>query len=179
MITTKKDYKLDLITNTLTITAAFAEAANNPGSKEYRLVRQLQHDFPNLRIEHRTHATPKKYTNSNGRITTHNQYKKLTYKRMEQFMSAIAGGSGYREIYDLLRVSADAVCLSPYAAVRAWFEKQFPEYWKNPLFYVDNEPEIIDFADILDKAERKPHKKLSQALNTTIIPLYCTVKSST
>lgn len=155
MITTKKDYKLDLITNTLTITAAFAEAANNPGSKEYRLVRQLQHDFPNLRIEHRTHATPKKYTNSNGRITTHNQYKKLTYKRMEQFMSAIAGGSGYREIYDLLRVSADAVCLSPYAAVRAWFEKQFPEYWKNPLFYVDKKPEIIDFADILDKAEKK------------------------
>ena len=89
MITTKKDYKLDLANQTLTITAAFAEAANNPGSKEYRLVRQLQHDFPNLRIEHRTHASPKKYTNSNGRITTHNQYKKLTYGRMEQFMSVI------------------------------------------------------------------------------------------
>ena len=155
MITTKKDYKLDRAAQTLTITAAFDKAYNTIGSDEYKLVKQLQADFPKLRIVHRTHATPKKYTNSNGRITAHNQYKKLTYKRMEQFMSAIAGGSGYREIYDLLRVSADAVCLSPYAAVRAWFEKQFPEYWKNPLFYVDNKPEIIDFADILDKAEKK------------------------
>lgn len=154
MKTTKRDYKLDLTTQTLTVTAAFAEAAGVPGSPEYELVRQIQSDFPGLTIERKTHSTPKKYTNSNGRVTKHNQYKKLTYDRMEQFMSVISGGSGYREIYDLLRVAADAACLSPYAAVRAWFEKQFPEYWKNPLFYVDNQPEIIDFAEILAQAEK-------------------------
>ena len=141
-----RDIVFDAVSNTLTITKAFADKLSDPNSEEFRTFAKIKAENPSVSVHKRTHKTSSGYVN---------QYKKLTYKRMEQFMSAIAGGSGYREIYDLLRVSADAVCLSPYAAVRAWFEKQFPEYWKNPLFYVDNKPEIIDFADILDKAEKK------------------------
>ncbi len=156
MITTKKDYKLDLAKQTLTITAAFAEAANNPDSKEYRLVRQLQHDFPGLTIERKTHATPKKYKNKFGVITEHNQFKNLTYDRMERFMCALPNSTEYLETYYTVREKADEMCLAaPYAAVRAWFEKQFPKYRENPLFYIENEPEIIDFADILEMSAKK------------------------
>ncbi|MBQ3372375.1 MAG: hypothetical protein IJG40_04475 [Oscillospiraceae bacterium] len=156
MKTTKKDYKLDFATQTLTITAAFAEAADEIGSEEYNLVMKIKADFPNISVVHRTHATPKKYRNKFGVITEHNQYKNLTYDRMERFMCALPNSTEYLEMYYTLREKADEMCLAaPYAAVRAWFEKQFPKYRENPLFYVDNEPEFIDFADILDKAEKK------------------------
>ena len=133
-------YKLDLATQTLTITSAFAEAANNPENKEYKLIQQFKHDFPKLKIERKTHASPKKP----------NKYKKLTYERMEKFMCALPNsGEKYMEEYRNIRAVA-LLCDSPYSIVRRWFEAQFPYYKTNPLFYVDNDVKVIKFADILD-----------------------------
>ena len=151
MATKMKGYKLDLAHQTLTLTAAFADAANNPGTAEYKLVRQFQHDFPNLVIVNRTHATPKRYNNKNGIVTHRNQFSGLNYERMEKFMNALPEGEKYLNEYKALR---SVVVLSPsgYASVRRWFAAQFPKYRENPLFYVKNSVEVIDYAAYIDAA---------------------------
>jgi len=151
-------YSLDFATQTLTLSAAFAEAANNPGSKEYRLVRQFQHDFPGLTIERKTHSTPTRYRNSDGSITTRNKHNGLTYERMENFIVSMSpkNDTDYLEAFYAVREKAENMCASPYAAVSAWFMKQFPAFRSNPLFYVDNPPDLIDLEIILNKMKRKP-----------------------
>ena len=62
-------YKLDLANQTLTMTAAFEAAANDPNSDEYALVRQLLNDFPKLKLVRKTHKTPTRYKNSDGSFT--------------------------------------------------------------------------------------------------------------
>lgn len=148
-------YVLDVARNTLTITAAFAEAANDPTSAEYKLVQQLKSDFPGLIIKRKTHKTPARYKNKNGTTTKCNQFKNLTYERMERFMGALPNSAEYLEAYYTLREKAEAMCPSPYSAVSQWFMKQFPKFRTNPLFYIENEAEIIDFADILEQAKDK------------------------
>ena len=148
-------YVLDVVYNTLTISSAFAEAANDPTSAEYELVQQFKNDFPRLIIKRQTHRKPKKYRNKNGTITKHNQFKNLTYERMERFMGALPNSAEYLEAYYALREKAEAMCPSPYSAVSQWFMKQFPKFRTNPLFYIENEAEIIDFADILEQAKDK------------------------
>lgn len=51
-------FKFDVVAQTLTITAKFAEAMNNPGSEEYKLYQKFSTDFPNLKVIGKTHRTP-------------------------------------------------------------------------------------------------------------------------
>ena len=150
-------YKFDITAQTLTLSAAFAAAMNDPESAEYALVCRFQRDFPSLRIVRKTHATPTRYKNSDGSITTRNKRNGLTYQRMERFMSALGDdGVDYLEAYFTLREKAEAMCASPYTVVSAWFMKQFPKFRSNPLFYLDERPAIIDFSAVLDRAAKKP-----------------------
>ena len=147
----RRGYTLDLAQQTLTLSAAFSAAMNDPNSDEYKLVRQFQRDFPNLRIVRRTHATPTRYKNSDGTTTARNKHNGLTYERMERFISALPNSDEYRKAYDNAKAKAELMCASPYAAVSAWFMKQFPAFRTNPLFYLDNQPEIIDFKVVAQK----------------------------
>ena len=52
------NYRFDFSTKTLYITKDFADKANNPISKEYELLLKFQKDFPQMKVEHRTHKTP-------------------------------------------------------------------------------------------------------------------------
>lgn len=148
-------FKFDVSKNTLTLSAAFIEAMNDPESEEYALVNRLTHDFPSLRVVRKTHAKPTRYHNSDGTITAHNKHDRLTYERMERFMNSLPDGAEYLKAYTELREKAEAMCLSPYSAVSAWFMAQFPEYRKNPLFYLDYKPNVIDFSAVLKKAKGK------------------------
>ena len=150
-------YKFDITAQTLTLSAAFADAMNDPESAEYALVCKFQRDFPALRIVRKTHATPTRYKNSDGSVTTRNKHNGLTYERMERFMSALGDdGVDYLEAYFTLREKAETMCASPYAAVSAWFMKQFPKFRSNPLFSLDERPAIIDFSAVLRKFADKP-----------------------
>ena len=150
-------YKVDFTKQTLTLSAAFDAKANDPKSEEYALVCQFKRDFPNIVVVRKTHATPKRYKNRDGSITERNKHNGLTYERMERFMSALGDdGLDYLEAYFTLRDKAEAMCASPYAAVSAWFMKQFPKFRSNPLFYLDSAPNIVDFSTILDRAAKKP-----------------------
>ena len=116
----------DPITNTLTITKAFADALSNPSSDEYQLYRQIKMDNPTVAVRKRTHKTSSGYVN---------QYKKLTYENMEAFIELLPKADELMKVYNYLRASAN-LCASPYKAVRTWFVEQFPLYNRNPLFYL-------------------------------------------
>ena len=138
-------YNFDAATMTLTLTAAFAKAANDPTSAEYRLLRKIQGDFPAVKVVMRTHKAPAKYKARSGEVLTHNPGKNLTYAKMEAFMNALPNGGKYLAAYNSLRAVA-VLCNNPYAEVRRWFEAQFPKFRTNPLFYVENDVEVIDFS---------------------------------
>lgn len=154
----RRSYKLDITTSTLTVSASFADAMNDPTSKEYQLVRQFKHDFPRLQIVRKTHKTPSRYHNKDGSITTRNKRNGLTYERMEHFIFAVSAkdDTDYLEAFYTVRDVAEVSCASPYAVVSEWFMRQFPKFRTNPLFYIDNKPAIVDFSTILERAKKKP-----------------------
>ena len=159
----KNAYVIDFAEKTLTLTAAFADAANNPENEEYALLCQFQRDFPNLRIVRKTHATPTLYRNSDGTKTARNKHNNLTYERMERFMNALPDGAEYLTAYWELREKAEDMCASPYAAVSAWFMKQFPQFRSNPLFYLDNKPKVIPYSTVLEMAKARKSSSVDAA----------------
>lgn len=159
----KNAYVIDFAAQTLTLTAAFADAANNPESEEYALLCQVQRDFPNLRIVRKTHATPTHYRNSDGTTTARNKHDGLTYERMERFVKALPNGEVYVDAYNNVRKKAEAMCASPYAAVSGWFMEQFPDYRKAPLNYLRNQPKVIDFSTILAESKAKETPSVNEA----------------
>ena len=47
----KRNYRINFTTMTLTMTVDFAERAYNPATDEYKILLRLQHDFPDLKVE--------------------------------------------------------------------------------------------------------------------------------
>ena len=136
-------FKFDVVSQTLTITAKFNEQMANPMSEEYKLVMQFRADFPNLIIVRKTHKTPSHYTTKNGEKFNCNQFKNLTYDRMEKFISALPQNVEYMSEYTVVKNFATSVKGNGYPLVREWFMTQFPEFRKNPLFYLNNTPQIV------------------------------------
>ena len=155
-------YKMDFTTMTLTVTKAFEEKAQKPFTAENKVLVKFQKDFPNLTIVRKTHRTPSKYHTKSGDTYNCNQYRNLTYKNMELFMDSLPEGESkekVKEVYKFLRYGAGLVQTSTYKAVREWFVQQFPEYRKDPLFYLYNEVVIIDLKPILDQQAKKEAKQ--------------------
>ena len=136
-------FKFDVVSQTLTITAKFNEQMANPESAEYKLVMQLRTDFPNLTIARKTHKTPSHYTTKSGEKFNCNQFKNLTYDRMEKFISALPQNEEYMREYTFVKEFGSLVQTNAYTLVRKWFVAQFPEFRKNPLFYLHNTPQIV------------------------------------
>lgn len=98
-------FKFDVVAQTLTITAKFAEAMNNPEREEYKLVQKFRADFPALVIMRKTHKSATHYTTKSGEKFNCNQFKNLTYERMEKFLSALPKKESYlREYYRVDRM---------------------------------------------------------------------------
>ena len=136
-------FLFDAVSRTLTITSKFAEMMNNPASDEYQLVAQFQKDFPGLRIAKRTHRTPTRYNTKSGETYNRNQFKDLTYDRMEKFMRVLPQGEAYLTEYETVKAFAEVVKHNGYPIVRSWFIEQFPHYRKKPLFYLNNAPLVL------------------------------------
>ncbi len=136
-------YNFDVVSQTLTITRNFAEQMNRPTSDEYKFVCQLRRDFPALQIARKTHATPTSYTTKSGEKYRCNQFKNLTYARMERFISSLPNCKDYMREYTFLKENAPAEQKNNYTLVRRWFVAQFPEFRKDPLYYLYNTPEIV------------------------------------
>ena len=144
-------YKFDVVSQTLTVTANFADKMNDPSSDEYKLVIRFQSDFPNLKIAKRTHKSPSKCTSkATGEKFNCNQFKNLTCDRMEKFIAALPNNEAYKREFEFVRYTASSIQTNGYKQVREWFVAQFPEFRKNPLFYLNNAPEVVDGAKFLN-----------------------------
>ena len=146
----EKYYRLDVVSKTLTISKAFADAIANPTSAEYKLYTRLMKEIPGLTVVRKTHRTPTSYTSSRGEKFSCNQFKNLKYENMERFMAALPDNEAYFEQYSFLRYSAACVQTNRYALVRDWFIAQFPEFRKNPLFYLYNKPILVRAAEVIE-----------------------------
>ena len=149
-------YKVDFVANTITITAAFAKAMNDPTSAEYKIIAQIRKDFPEMEIIRKTHKTPSKYQTKTGEKFNCNQFKNLTYDRMEKFIKALPKNEGYLREYTFVKDFASAIQTNGYTLVRKWFVAQFPEFRKNPLFYLSHSPELVSGATFLEEETSAP-----------------------
>ena len=149
-------FVFDVISQTLTITAKFAKMMNDPQSDEYKLVQQFRKDFPNLTIAKKTHKSATHYTTKSGEKFNCNQFKNLTYDRMEKFIKALPKSEGYLREYSFVKDFASAIQTNGYTLVRKWFVAQFPEFRKNPLFYLSHSPELVSGATFLEEETSAP-----------------------
>lgn len=152
-------FSFDVVSQTLTITAKFAAMMNNPESEEYKLVAKFRNDFPNLRIAKRTHKSATHYTTKSGEKFNCNQFKNLTYDRMEKFIKSLPKSEGYLREYTFVKDFASAIQHNGYTLVRKWFVAQFPEFRKNPLFYLNHSPALVSGAAFLDQETAAPDQE--------------------
>ena len=143
-------YKLNVVEKTLTISKEFDKAVASGKGAEYKLYTRLMKEIPGLTVVRKSHRTPTSYTSSCGEKFSCNQFKNLKYENMERFMAALPDNEVYFAEYSFLRYSAACVQTNRYALVRDWFIAQFPEFRRNPLFYLYNKPEIVRAADVLE-----------------------------
>jgi hypothetical protein len=146
-------YKVDFVANTITITAAFAKAMNDPTSAEYKIIAQIRKDFPEMEIIRKTHKTPSKYQTKTGEKFSCNQFKNLTYKNMETFIMGLPSAEVYMNEYLFLKNYAAEVQTNGYTIIRRWFVAQFPDFRKNPIVYLTNQPAVVSAAEVADQYE--------------------------
>ena len=153
------NYKLSLSTKTLTITKAFEDAVATGDGKEYELYMRLLREIPGLIVIRKTHASPKKcVSKSTGETFNCNQFKNLKYENMERFMMGLPNGEVYMDEYLFLRNHASDVQTNGYALIRRWFVAQFPDFRKNPMAYITNQPEVIHANEFAGMAENEVEK---------------------
>ncbi len=109
-------YKIDFISNTMTITKTFERAANNPYSEEYKLVQKIRADFPTMQLVRKASTAAKRP----------NPFKGLTYAAIERYILR-EGSSELMSEFEMVRASS-MFENNPYLLVRNWFVQRFPEY---------------------------------------------------
>lgn len=111
----KPAYAIDFVTNTVTVTKKFAEAASHIGTPEFHTMMQLRE--MNLAIV--TKAPAKK------------KNTQLTYKKMQKYISCLEDADMYQEEFKVICEESKAQP-APYHYVANWFDKTFPNYGKLP-----------------------------------------------
>ena len=152
-------YRLDVVNKTLTITAGFEAKIQDFKSAEYNLYLRLMGEIPGLTIVRNTHKSPTHYTNHQGERFNCNQFKNLTYKNMEGFIESLPDHKEYKEQFVFLRDKASNIQTNRYKVVRNWFVAQFPQFRKNPMFYLTVHPATVPAADIIQEENQAAIQK--------------------
>ena len=163
----RKPYQINYIENTITVNADFYEKMQNYGSEEYKLVKNIRADYPQMRIVQKTHKTPTKYKTKTGEEFRCNQFKNLRYENMEGFINGLSNSEEYMKAYNFLKNCGSLPQTSRYTAVRKWFVAQFPEFRKNPLFYLYNEVKVIDIAPYIEAEQERAAELAAQKAEKT------------
>ena len=150
-----KNFSLSLTTKTLTITKAFEDAVSKGEGEAYDLYTKFMREIPGLTVIRKTHATPRTYTNNQGEKFNCNQFKNLTYDNMEGFINGLPNSEDYLKAYNFIKNCGSLPLTSRYTAVRKWFVAQFPEFRKNPLFYLYNEVKVVNIAPYIQEAQER------------------------
>ena len=151
-----KGYTLSLSAKTLTITKAFEDAVSKGEGEAYDLYTKFMREIPGLTVIRKTHATPSKYVSkSTGEKFNCNQFKNLTYDNMEGFINGLPNSEDYLKAYNFIKNCGSLPLTSRYTAVRKWFVAQFPEFRKNPLFYLYNEVNVVNIVPFIQEAQER------------------------
>lgn len=118
-----KGYKIDFVTNTLTMNHKFAAAAKVYNSEENKLMKEILADFPTLTIVEQS-GRVQKTTRPNTR---------LTYENMEKHIRAYDNAAELLNVFETVK-ALSTTCASPYKYVADWFKQQFPDYNAAPVF---------------------------------------------
>ena len=116
-------YKINFAANTITITADFETKANDPNTEQYRLLKQIQGDYPAMKISRKTHRSPKACNPSKG----------LTYANMERYINVYENAAELLERFEEVK-KLSVVQANSYMYVKSWFISQFPNYKALPDF---------------------------------------------
>ena len=120
----KKGYEIDIATNTLYMNYKFyKKASTDIFSVEYKIFQQVKKDNPNVKIE----------VKAGRKQTTCNASKRLTYANMEKYISVQDNADELMVFFEKAKVESKKEA-SPYAFVRDWFVKQFPNYQECKVF---------------------------------------------
>ena len=119
----REGYKILFAENTVIINHKFAAAAAKYGTPENKLMKNIREDFPGMAevvISGREQTSAKKNT-------------RLTYENMETHIKVYENADELMEVFESVKALSQT-CASPYKYVRDWFEAQFPNYKKAPVF---------------------------------------------
>ena len=154
MATTKKvtpgreGYKILFNENTVIMNYKFAAAAAKYGTPENKLMKDIRNDFPGMAevvISGREQTSAKKNT-------------RLTYENMETHIKVYENADELMEVFESVKALSQT-CASPYKYVRDWFEAQFPNYKKAPVFQNGK----LSIVPITPKKKTEYKQKMSKA----------------
>ena len=112
-----KGYKIDFTNRIMTVNYKFAKAAAQYGTPEYKLMRAVLEEIPDMEVVEMAGRQNK---------TCHHD-KHLTYQNMETYISIQDNAEELMAAYWVARTES-APQTSRYAHVRKWFVGQFPNY---------------------------------------------------
>ena len=136
-------YSYDAISNTLTMTAAFAKNASQLNTAEYNIVRQLRNDNPGMKIEKSAAKAPA------------NRPLNITFAKMEEYIKNCRDGETRLEAFKKVK-SLSKIQSSPYQYVRTWFLENYANYSEQPTFDADG------FVIVKTKSEMEAEKKAQE-----------------
>ena len=113
------DMNIDFVTNTITLTKAFHEAAKEFGSEEYTKLQLVVSDNPNMKVVVRT-------TRSGNRKC---DYKGLTYEYMRKFIRTMDRDNMivFEEVIDHYKDFGQTGG-ELYQNVKVWFLENYPRH---------------------------------------------------
>ena len=145
--------KINHSTRTISITESFNRAASTYGTEACNLLTEILKAFPAYRvvcITQSKHDTKK---------------PKLTYKKMEKYISSLRNGEVYLEIFKKVKAFA-ASQPGAYFMVSSWFDASFPDYGCVQEFDEDGFPQVevnvISFDDYKQQREAAAQQKQSE-----------------
>ena len=137
-----KGYEIDFKTNTIYMNFKFYEKVSKDiFSKEYEIYQKICKDFPQM----------KSVTRAGRKTKTCNANKRLTYANMESYIRVQSNADELMAAFVIAKEESKNKP-SPYAFVRDWFVKQFPNYKECKILKDDN---IISFAEAAPTEEQK------------------------
>ena len=133
-------YSYDAISNTLTMTAAFAKKASQLNTPEYHIVRQLRNDNPGMKIEKSAAKAPA------------NRPLNITFAKMEEYIKQCRDSKDRLEAFKKVK-SLSKIQASPYKYVKTWFLNNYANYSEQPEFDADG------FVVVKTKSQMEAEKK--------------------
>ena len=113
--TTKPGYSIDFVSNTVTITRKFRDAASQLNTPEFNIMNQLREMNLTILVK----APNKKKSTA------------LTYAKMQKFISCLDEADKYQTMFDAVRKESKGMP-APYTYVVSWFYNTFPKYGQMP-----------------------------------------------